>query len=109
MHLVFWGISYAITQVLATFAPAFLVAGGLATMFFSAGSTLGTNLNLLVRQLQMQPALALAGPPAAPPETTRAVPHPTTRLRESSRPALPPELPERTLTPSNVIPSTLPK
>lgn len=68
MHLVFWCISYAITQVLATFAPAFLVGGGLATMFFSAGSTLGTNLNLLVRQLFMRPNFGAATllPPTLP-------------------------------------------
>ena len=52
-HLVFWGISYAITQLLATFMPAYVVAGGLAAMFFSTGSTLGTNLNLMVRMLRL--------------------------------------------------------
>lgn len=97
MHLVFWCISYAITQVLATFAPAFVVAGGLAAMFFSAGSTLGTNLNLLVRQLHMRPALAVATsvPPNLP-----------------ERSALPQGLPKRERPPSNgsrAIPSMLPK
>jgi hypothetical protein len=109
MHLVFWGISYAITQVLATFAPAFVVAGGLATMFFSTGSTLGTNLNILARQLQMRPALAMAGSPAALPETPRAVPPPAIGLPESGRPVPPPKLPEQTAASSNEIPSFLPK
>lgn len=50
LHLVFWGISYAITQLLASFASTIFVAGGLATMLFSAGSTVGTNTNMLLRQ-----------------------------------------------------------
>jgi hypothetical protein len=45
LHIVFWAVSYAITQILATFAPALWVAGGLTAMFFSTGSGLGTNLN----------------------------------------------------------------
>ncbi len=51
LHLVFWAISFGLTQLLATFATAEVVAGGLATMFFATGSSLGTNINLLVRQL----------------------------------------------------------
>ena len=54
LHIVFWAVSYAITQILATFAPALWVAGGLTAMFFSTGSGLGTNLNLLIRQLRLQ-------------------------------------------------------
>lgn len=53
LHLIFWGISYALTQFLASFAPAYIVVGGLSAMFFSTGSTLGTNFNLLVRQRRM--------------------------------------------------------
>jgi len=53
-HLIFWGLSYAITQLLAAFAPLFLVAGGLATMLFSAGSTVGTNTNMLLRQWRLK-------------------------------------------------------
>jgi hypothetical protein len=53
-HLVFWGFSYAITQLLASFAPLFLVAGGLATMLFSAGSTVGTNVNMLIRYRKLK-------------------------------------------------------
>jgi hypothetical protein len=40
--------------------PAIIVAGGLATMFFSTGSTLGTNFNLVIRQLRMRPKLNVA-------------------------------------------------
>ncbi|MBE0695335.1 MAG: hypothetical protein IH586_00260 [Anaerolineaceae bacterium] len=54
LHLVFWGVSYTITQLLATFASIVFVAGGLATMFFSAGSTVGTNTNMLVRQRKIK-------------------------------------------------------
>ncbi len=54
LHIIFWAVSYAITQILATFAPALWVAGGLAAMFFSTGSGLGTNLNLLIRQLRLK-------------------------------------------------------
>jgi hypothetical protein len=49
LHLVFWALSLAITQLLVAVAPASWVAGGLALMFFSTGTTLGTNLNLLLR------------------------------------------------------------
>jgi hypothetical protein len=54
LHIVFWAVSYAITQILATFAPALWVAGGLTAMFFSTGSGLGTNLNLLIRLLRLR-------------------------------------------------------
>jgi hypothetical protein len=54
LHIIFWAVSYAITQILATFAPALWVAGGLTAMFFSTGSGLGTNLNLLIRQLRLR-------------------------------------------------------
>jgi hypothetical protein len=87
LHLVFWGCSYAITQVLSSFAPAMWVAGGLATMFFSTGSTLGTNLNLLVRQLRLR---------QKPTEDTRKEPELDTAvlgLPERARTAF--ELPER--------------
>jgi hypothetical protein len=50
LHLVFWAISLTVTQLLAAFAPVSWVAGGLATMFFSTGTTVGSQLNLLVRQ-----------------------------------------------------------
>ncbi len=49
LYLVFWAVSFAITQLLATFASTLWVTGGLMTMFFSAGATLGTNTNLLAR------------------------------------------------------------
>jgi membrane protein CcdC involved in cytochrome C biogenesis len=54
VHLLFWAVSFAITQILATFATAAWVAGGLVTMFFAAGTTLGTNTNLLLRQQKMR-------------------------------------------------------
>jgi hypothetical protein len=54
LHIIFWAASYAITQILSTFAPALWVAGGLTAMFFSTGSGLGTNLNLLIRQLRLR-------------------------------------------------------
>ena len=50
LHLVFWGISAAATQLLASFAPARLVAGGLTLMFFSTGTTFGSGIDLLLRQ-----------------------------------------------------------
>jgi hypothetical protein len=92
LHLVFWGISYAITQVLATFAPASWVAGGLATMFFSAGSSLGTNLNLLLRQVRMRPLQARAAP--FPPTGLPEQPAPSS-LPEARAPMPPSDLPER--------------
>jgi len=60
LHLVFWGLSYAITQLLAAFAPAVFVAGGLAAMFFSTGSTVGTNTNMLLRQKKFKRKKAIA-------------------------------------------------
>ncbi len=53
-HLVFWGLSYAITQLLAAVATTGFVAGGLVTMLFSAGSTVGTNVNMLVRYQKLK-------------------------------------------------------
>lgn len=50
LHIIFWAISFAMTQILATFAPASWVAAGLAAMFFSAGATLGTSANLFLRR-----------------------------------------------------------
>jgi membrane protein CcdC involved in cytochrome C biogenesis len=49
VHLVFWAVSFGATQLLATFATAAWVAGGLVGMFFAAGTTLGTNANLFAR------------------------------------------------------------
>lgn len=50
LHIIFWAISFTMTQILATFAPASWVAAGLAAMFFSAGATLGTSANLFLRR-----------------------------------------------------------
>jgi len=60
LHIIFWGCSLAITQVLATFATAAWVSGGLIAMFFATGTTLGTNANLLVRQIRIRRALKQA-------------------------------------------------
>lgn len=49
LYLIFWGISYAVTQLLSLFAPAAVVASGLSAMFFSTGVTFGTNGDLLYR------------------------------------------------------------
>lgn len=73
LHVVFWAVSYAITQILSTFAPALYVAGGLTAMFFSTGSGLGTNLNLLFRQLRLRPKttalpVGKGGPPPPTPQ-----------------------------------------
>lgn len=53
LHLVFWAGAYAFTQLLATVFPADITAAGLATMFFSTGSSLGMNANLLRRQSRL--------------------------------------------------------
>jgi hypothetical protein len=72
LHIIFWAISYAITQILSTFAPALYVAGGLTTMFFSTGSGFGTNLNLLTRQIRLrskmghEPSVIEIPPPPVP-------------------------------------------
>jgi hypothetical protein len=63
LHLLFWGLSYAATQLLSTLAPAQWVLGGLAAMFLSTGTTLGTNLNLLLRQLWLRRPRSTAGQP----------------------------------------------
>jgi hypothetical protein len=60
LHLVFWAISFGLTQLLATFSAAGVVAGGLATMFFATGATLGTGTNLLARQHQIRKKAALS-------------------------------------------------
>jgi hypothetical protein len=75
LHVVFWAVSYAITQILSTFAPALWVAGGLTAMFFSTGSGLGTNLNLLIRQLRLrtQTGLQLSEVDISPPPRPQSV------------------------------------
>jgi uncharacterized membrane protein len=62
-HLAFWGASFAATQLLATFTEARYVAGGLLVMFFSTGTTVGTNLNLLIRQRRVRRKAADAPAP----------------------------------------------
>lgn len=74
LHLVFWAVSFLTTQLLAALAPAAAVAGGLAAMFFSAGSSMGSNLNLLLRSLRLRRQLLKAPSPSDlpgyPPERT---------------------------------------
>ena len=48
-YIVLWGASFALTQILALFATEGAAAGGLATMVFSTGITLGMNGGLLLR------------------------------------------------------------
>ena len=49
LFMIFWMLSLALTQVLMTFASRQVVAVGMGTMFFSAGTSLGTNINLISR------------------------------------------------------------
>jgi hypothetical protein len=53
IHLACWAASYATTQLLTAFATAGWVAGGLTAMFFAAGATVGTNLDLLIRRRRL--------------------------------------------------------
>lgn len=53
MHLGFWAVSYSITQLFSAVLPATIAAGGLATMFFSTGSSVGMNTNLILRQKKL--------------------------------------------------------
>lgn len=57
MHLVCWAVSYAVTQLLTSFATAGWVAGGLVAMFFAAGTTVGTSLDLAVRRRRLAGAM----------------------------------------------------
>ncbi|MCI0520919.1 MAG: hypothetical protein L0Z70_11785 [Chloroflexi bacterium] len=66
LHLLFWGLSLALTQLMAAFLPAAWTAGGLALMFFTTGITLGINLNLLARQLRLRAILRAPGQGSAP-------------------------------------------
>ena len=54
LHLVFWAISYALTQLLSMLGDATLVMGGLAAMFFSTGTTLGTQASLWRRRRRLR-------------------------------------------------------
>lgn len=49
LFMVFWMVSLAVTQLLMTFASRQVVAIGMGTLFFSAGTSLGTNFNLISR------------------------------------------------------------
>ncbi len=49
LHLLFWGISLALTQALAWLAPLSWVVAGLAATALAAGTTVGISLNHLAR------------------------------------------------------------
>jgi membrane protein CcdC involved in cytochrome C biogenesis len=49
LHLIFWGLSYALTQALVWLAPPGWVVVGLAATAFSAGATIGMSVNHLIR------------------------------------------------------------
>ena len=49
MHLVLWGLSYALTQALVWAAPPSWVLAGLTATAFAAGTTIGMTTNHLVR------------------------------------------------------------
>lgn len=57
LYLLFWALSYVLTQLLATFTLANIVAAGLATMFFTTGSTIGMNANMIIRQNKVKKSL----------------------------------------------------
>jgi hypothetical protein len=50
-HLVGWGLSWALSQFLALFDSALLAALGLVPIFFTTGTQVGTQANLLFRLL----------------------------------------------------------
>jgi membrane protein CcdC involved in cytochrome C biogenesis len=54
LHLGFWALSYTLTQLMSTIMPASIAAAGLATMFFSTGSSIGVNTNLMLRQRRFE-------------------------------------------------------
>ncbi len=49
LFVIFWLVSLVITYILSLIASRQVVALGLGGMFFSAGTTIGTNLNLILR------------------------------------------------------------
>ncbi len=49
LHLILWGVSYALTQALVWLAPPGWVLAGLAATAFSAGTTIGMSINHLIR------------------------------------------------------------
>jgi hypothetical protein len=82
LHLLFWGLSVMMTQALILLAPAEWVKGGLVLMYFSAGATIGTNLNLFLRWVYVNYQSAHRNAPV--------------RTARSMRPAPPPpEIPAR--------------
>jgi len=60
-YLVLWGVSFALTQLLALVGTDGMTASGMATMCFSMGTALGMNGGLLIRR-----RLLIAGPPEGP-------------------------------------------
>jgi len=50
MHLLFWASAYTLTHLLTAIFPANIAAAGLAAMFFSTGSTIGTNAYIILKK-----------------------------------------------------------
>lgn len=49
-HLLFWACAYVFTHLLTAIFPANIAAAGLAAMFFSTGSSIGTNAYTLLKK-----------------------------------------------------------
>ena len=54
LHLGLWVLSYSMTQLLSTVMPASIAAAGMGAMFFSTGSAVGMNTNLILRQKKLE-------------------------------------------------------
>jgi len=50
IHLLFWAGAYSLTHLLTAIFPANIAAAGLAAMFFSTGSSIGTNAYILMKK-----------------------------------------------------------
>jgi len=59
IHLLFWAGSYTFTHLFTTIFPANIAAAGLAAMFFSTGSTIGTNAYILMRKNSLLKSLTI--------------------------------------------------
>ncbi len=69
LHLGFWAVSYTLTHLLSALLPASIAAVGMATMFFSTGSAVGMNTNLILRQRKLAQAPSANRRPSAAPVT----------------------------------------
>lgn len=50
IHLLFWACAYTLTHLLTAIFPSNIAAAGLAAMFFSTGSTIGTNVYIIMKK-----------------------------------------------------------